>query len=308
MTWPDGLAGQMRLHGRARDLKTGRDGTAVVLGEDSMHAGLSPMRSIEAIEVHPVRPSIGGLVGAAAGRGLRAAIDAAVPDDRRRHTPLALLLDDIAGASVISGFAWSRHGGVKRDWPPPADSSAPRRPMIGVCSGFRPGSSALEANGAISESARRPAVPVPSLVDPADPAGWHDLDPLAGVAMRRARRMDVWREGPTYRIDAHFRDCCTDDALGVIGVHEYSLAATIDAERLVVTALAATPRVLPFAECPAAAANVDRLLGQPLPGLRGRVVEVLNGIDCCTHLNDALRALADISALLPDVDDLPGRE
>jgi hypothetical protein len=50
---------------------------------------------------------------------------------------------------------------------------------------------------------------------------------------------------------------------------------------------------------------MDRLLGQPLPGLRRRVVELLNGIDCCTHLNDALRALADVSALLPALNGSP---
>jgi hypothetical protein len=56
---------------------------------------------------------------------------------------------------------------------------------------------------------------------------------------------------------------------------------------------------LPFAECPAAAANVAWLLGRPLPDLRHGVLEVLRGVDCCTHLNDALRALADVTALLP---------
>jgi hypothetical protein len=307
MTWPGGLGSQMRMYGRARDLKTGPDGTAVILAEDSMRAAMSPTRTIDDIEVQPARPTIAGLVGATAGRGLRSAIDSAIPDDRRRHTPLALLLDDIAGASVISGFAWSRYGGVNRDWPQRGDSAGPRRPMMGVCSGFRPGSSALRSDGSISEDARSAAVPVAPLVDPDDPVGWHDLDSLTGVAMRRARRMDVWHEDATYQIDAHFRDCCTDERLGLIGVHEYSIEATIDADRLVVTTLAAIPRVLPFAECPAAAGNMDRLLGQPLPGLRGRVVELLNGIDCCTHLNDALRALADVSALLPALDPEPDR-
>ncbi len=303
MTWPGGLGTQMRLCGRARDLRTDRDGRAVVLADDSMRAGMSPMRTIDDIDVQPARPTIAGLVGATAGRGFRAAIDSAIPDDRRRHTPLALLLDDIAGASVISGFAWSRYGGGNREWPPRGDSAGPRRPLMGVCSGFRPGSSALQSDGTISEEARSAAVAVGPLVDPDDPVGWHELGPLTGVAMRRARRMDVWHEGATYQIDAHFRDCCTDEGLGLIGVHEYTIEATIDADQLVVTTLAAIPRVLPFAECPAAAANMDRLLGQPLPGLRGRVVEILNGIDCCTHLNDALRALADVSALLPALDD-----
>jgi hypothetical protein len=70
---------------------------------------------------------------------------------------------------------------------------------------------------------------------------------------------------------------------------------------LVVTDLVATPRVLPYPECPGAAPNVTWLLGQPLPELRTKVLEILRGTNCCTHLNDALRALADVAALLPAV-------
>jgi hypothetical protein len=216
---------------------------------------------------------------------------------------LALLLDDIAGASLIGAFAWSRHGGPwndlfesrsNRNGP----SEMPRRPMVGVCSGFRPGSAALQPDGTPVRGGRS-ATPVGSLVDPADPIGWHPLAPLTGVSMRRARRMDVWPDGDLYRIDAYFRDTCTDPVFDQVAVHEYSLRGVVGVEDLLLRELEAVPRSLPFAECPAAAANVAWLLGQPLPDLRQAVLEVLRGVDCCTHLNDALRALADVAAVLP---------
>jgi hypothetical protein len=313
MTWPAGPGSKMRLTGRARDLKTDGDGSAVVLADDCMRAEIGALRTVDQIEVEPLRPGVGRLVGATAGRGFRAAIDTAVPDDRSRHTPLALLLDDIAGASLIGGFAWSRQEGEWAnawkerllgdggDGGDGAGRAVARRPMIGICSGFRPGSSALQPDGTPIDGGRA-VVAVPSLVDPADPDGWHPLETMTGVAMRRARRMDVWSEGGAFRVDAHFRDCCTDARLGISAVHEYSLDATIDPEDLCVTELIAIPRALPFQECPLAASNVAWLVGQELTELRSRVVEILHGIDCCTHLNDALRALADVSALLPAVD------
>ena len=319
MTWPAGPGTKMHLNGRARDLKTAASGRAIVLAEDSMRAEIGALRTVDQIEVEPPRPGVGRLVGATAGKGLRAAIDDAVPDDRSHHTPLALLLDDIAGASLIGGFAWSRQegewadawkgrllgkGGEGGDGAAAGGRSLARRPMVGICSGFRPGSSALQPDGTSIDGGRA-VVAVPPLVDPGDPDGWHPLETLTGVAMRRARRMDVWREGGAFRVDAHFRDCCTDVRLGISAVHEYSLDATIDAEDLRVTDLMAIPRALPFPECPLAASNVAWLIGQDLTDLRSGVVEILHGIDCCTHLNDALRALADVSALLHAVD-VPG--
>jgi hypothetical protein len=293
----------MHMRGRARDIRTGAGGDIEVLGADSMTATIGPQRDIEAIAVDPPRPNIGGLVGARAGGGLRSAIDQAVPDDRRHHTPLALLLDDVAGTSLVGSFAWSRHGD---DWMTRLRRGreglavAPRT-MAGVCSGFRPGSSGLSPDGT-PISVGTNVVAVSPLADPDDPDGWHDLTPLAPVGMRRARRMDVWRDGDQFLIVAHFRDSCSDPVLDEVAIHEYSLDATIDVTTLTLTTLTATPRVLPYPECPAAAPNVAWLVGEPLSELRTRVLEVLRGTDCCTHLNDALRALADVAVLLPAVD------
>jgi hypothetical protein len=59
--------------------------------------------------------------------------------------------------------------------------------------------------------------------------------------------------------------------------------------------------VLPYVECPGAASNVDRLVGVALGDLRAEVLNLLKGIDCCTHLNDALRSLAEAPILVEKI-------
>jgi hypothetical protein len=67
---------------------------------------------------------------------------------------------------------------------------------------------------------------------------------------------------------------------------------------MTLVALEADPRVLPYRECPTAAGNVQRLIGAPLAVLREQVLVDLRGTAGCTHLNDALRALAEVPALV----------
>jgi hypothetical protein len=61
--------------------------------------------------------------------------------------------------------------------------------------------------------------------------------------------------------------------------------------------------VLPYRECPTAAGNVSRLVGSQLPALREKVLQDLRGTLGCTHLNDALRALAEVPRLVQRVND-----
>jgi Protein of unknown function (DUF2889) len=61
--------------------------------------------------------------------------------------------------------------------------------------------------------------------------------------------------------------------------------------------MTARPRVLPYGECTAAAPNASWLNGTPLRGLRSEVLGRIRGTDCCTHLNDALRSLAEVPVL-----------
>jgi Protein of unknown function (DUF2889) len=302
MHWPGGAGTQLRLDGRARDLLTPLEGQPRVLAQDEYRIGVGADRTLEEVEISPSRgPDIGRLVGARGGSALRAVLREVAPAELDDGTPLCLILDDIAGSTLIAGFAWSRWSDA---WmrPGPLPDGTPRseprrRTMAGICAGFRPGSSALGPDGGSRSDLRHNVAGVPPLADPDDPWSWHELDPHPPVAMRRARRVDVWTEGGTVVVDAMFRDSCWQPDGVEVAVHEYSLEATIDAASGTVSSVEATPRVLPFAECPAAAPNASWMVGASARGLRTEVLERLRSTDCCTHLNDALRSLAEVPVL-----------
>jgi hypothetical protein len=56
--------------------------------------------------------------------------------------------------------------------------------------------------------------------------------------------------------------------------------------------------VLPWPECPGAAASAGELVGRTVPDVRAYVRANLRGISTCTHLNDLLCSLADVAPLI----------
>jgi hypothetical protein len=278
-------AGTAWFHGRARDVLTPLTGGApITLAEDSMTL-LMRERQVIGASGDPTRGDFAKLVGANAGGQLRAALDDAMPAESRNGTPLYLLFDDVGGSSLVGG--WIMRGG----------SSAENRPptaMEGVCIGLRPGTSAL-----VGPDRPTPNISfVPALQHPDDPDGWHPLIDRDYPNFRRARRIDVWREGDHILIDSMFQDsgALQPDA-GRIAIHEYQLRAEADIETMTLRAVSAVPGTLPWAECPAAIVNIDVLVGCPLADLRQEVLNRLKKTAGCTHLNDALRALAEVPVL-----------
>ena len=316
MTWPGGHGTPMHMDGRARDLLTRSDGSAEILGEGAMHVVAGDFRTIEAISVVPDHPRIGSLEGASGGRRFRAAIDEALPGERESATPLYFILDDIAGCTLIGGFAWSQHGpmvypegaGVGAGPAPGPGADHPRRTREGriICSGLRP--------GGYHEVSRQRGIQVPhylrvagnleagdleagNLESAGDSMAWHEIEPAPQVCMRRRRRIDAWWDGEDIEVDGHFRDSMWSRDHVEIALHEYTLSATIHAESHVLKSIEATPRVLPFPECPWAAPHTGELIGMPVDGFRASVQDALTELHCCTHLNDMLRGLAEVPAL-----------
>jgi Protein of unknown function (DUF2889) len=301
VSWPDGRAGAMRMDGRAHDIVTPSTGGApVVRAEDSFVAWLKLDRTITAIEATPSRPALARLVGARGGGGLRQALEEAAPDERRNATPLYLILDDISGTSLVSGWAWS---GWNPSWRTDAramftDEQLKKayKDRENVCIGFTPGSSAFDEHKDDSATA------VPDLRNPDDPDGWHVFTEQKSVGMRRARRIDVWRDDNVIVVDAAFQDSASTPAGGRTAVHEYSLNVTADPITLQLLSIEATPRVLPHVECVLAPLNLSRLRGTSILELRKTVPTELRGPAGCTHLNDAMRALAEVPALVKYLD------
>ncbi|HYO86925.1 MAG TPA: DUF2889 domain-containing protein [Dermatophilaceae bacterium] len=290
----------MHVRGRARDLLTpASSGPARVLAHAGIDATIARDRTIRWLASQPVRPSLQALVGARGGGNLRGHLGAVVPQDRAAGNVLHLLLDDLAVLTLISWYAFSQWVPVDR-----LLAAAPpqlRGGMVGACYGLRAGSTALDPAGLPRHSDL--VRPVPPLHDGRDPWAWHDIEPdAAGVAMRRARRIDVWVDGSTVMVDGGFQDSMTSPDGRRRAVHEYLFAAAADRAGML-TRLSADPRVLPYTECPAAAAAVGRFVGAPLNDLRRLVLHDLGGPRGCTHLNDALRGLADVPGLAARLND-----
>jgi hypothetical protein len=297
MTWPGGLGTQLHLEGHARDAVTLGDPTTrpLVLETARADIGVGANRTIETIAVEPDHPGIPHLVGARGGGHLRAALD---------EYPLYLILDDLSGCSLIAGFAWRRFPdavAVPRTPPNAAEGTegreGPGRSMADICIGWRTGGSALDEVGQPGGPSHRIRV-VPSLVNPDDPFGWHDLPVPPPVNMRRARRIDAWIEGNLIKIDAAFQDSAGDPDHGRIAVHEYQVSAEANLTTGIVTSVVADARILPFRSCTTAKATAPWLVASPLADMRTTVLNRLARANGCTHLNDALRALAEVPTLV----------
>jgi hypothetical protein len=302
MTWPNGRDGDLELRGRARDLHTRRDGSVEVLDEAAMVIEVGDHRTLTGVTLDPPHANAHLLVGAQGGGGYRKQVDEVLPGEREAGTPLYYLLDDVAGASLIAGFAWSRH---QADWMNRDAVQHEERPRpvftTRICSGLGPGTvsfARVEDDGDMGHH----LTPAVEVADPDDPWSWHEIDPAPLVCCRRRRRVDVWRDGDEIVIDAMFRDAVWNPEGVELSLHEYSIEGAVDAESLVVSRITATPRSLPFGDCQFAAPNVSRLVGQHIGDFRRSVIQTLQGADCCTHLNDALRALAEVPVLVARLD------
>ena len=123
----------------------------------------------------------------------------------------------------------------------------------------------------------------------------------SGPRDQAGRRLDALTtkvgDGCGLAIDAMFRDTHVGPDGTETVLHEYSLTASADAGSYEILHCRAEARVLPWVECPAAAASAGRLAGRRLPELRTFVRQSLTGTSTCTHLNDLLRSLADAAPL-----------
>ncbi len=297
MVWPGGFETPLVLEGRARDLLTASDESTLELDHGRMTVEIGEPRTVTAIRVAPEREGIERLVGAVGGSQLRGAIDEVVPRERAAGTPLHLLLDDIAGTSLIAGFAWTRgrpEAVARRDGDRPTQFGIRKGKVI--CSGLRPDgwSQTHAAEGVFSVHA---LVPAGSLERERDPEGWHAFPEDPDVGMRRHRCIDVWREGDALLVDAFFRDVCWEPDGTQMALHEYTVEASVDPETHSLRSVTATPRVLPYPECQWAAPHTRLLEGRTVSSFRTEVQSTLQELQCCTHLNDMLRCLAEVPAL-----------
>ncbi len=305
MSWPgsetvDGTPAKLLLQARARDVVCDRDGHLHLVAEASLTGWVNEADQLVRLDVTPDDERAHGLVGRSVRQGFRAAAGAAVPD--RRDEPLGQILDDVPVAVLISGFAWMVAHAAGRDRVDPTQRpDVPSNAALlkaDICSGWR-------SDGSMMVGLRtKTGMPVPTT--PPVPPSPHVQAPLAVLpllpvppgSMRRYRRIDV-HPGDPFHVEAWFRDShvLADGVDG--GLHEYTVRGDFSGtgDACTVGSMTATAHVLPHSECPAAAENVGDLAGLAARGLRTSVLETLNGLRCCTHLNDLLRSLAAVPHL-----------
>jgi hypothetical protein len=233
------------------------------------------------------------------GNHLRLFIKETMPELIAAGEPIYLPLDDISGTSLVSAFAWSQwHDNWQerlRERIGSEDFEQLLAQRVNVCWGLQAGNTGVSGHehGHIAEA------DAGDVRNPADPQGWHELPESDGPGFRRARRIDVTRDDAAgvIRINAAFQDSAKRKTKGRVAIHEYDLDATVDLASGKLLTLTPHPRILPFGECPGAVHNTQRLIGRQIGEIRDAVLEQLRGPQGCTHLNDALRALAEVPKL-----------
>ena len=293
-----------------RDLVTYLDGDTAVVDAGAFEATVdyANAQRVVALASTPAVAGLDQLVGRSASTGFRAALNEVVAGQDLVGRPVYQLLDDLPVATLISGYSPQQAmaaRGSGRDAPRARCRGARRKgsscvQQADLCAGWKAGGTIMLGHGrrrtAGGDGTRRAAL------DRADdPWAWHEVPgALPALVMRRRRRIDVVPapDDATVLVDAHFRDSHVDDEGTETVVHEYVIGLVLDGRDLRVVDSSATPRVLPWFECPEAAGSAERLVGRPLDGLRASVRAEFLGTSTCTHLNDALRALEDVPALV----------
>ena len=199
---PDGLRADARVDARARDVRTNPDGTTDVVGEAWLRATVSPQLGLLSITTSPDVPALQQLLGGSVGSGFRSRVNEVLSE---AGTPgcedgslLYLLLDDLPGATLVSGYVLLR-GGHLDDPPVDADpvQPLPKRPgpEIGrkgdLCAGWAQDATMMvhiRSTGLIPVPVGPPA---PVLEREGDPFSWHAMTDLPPLSIRRRRRLDL---------------------------------------------------------------------------------------------------------------------
>ena len=298
----DAIGGPLQLLGGARDLYTDATGAGTVISEAQVDAGLDGERRLRTLRTSPQIPGTDSLKGLVVGPGFRSALSEAAGREATTRSPLYLLLDDLPVAALISGYAAlyrSGPGGSGSGLVSLGDRSGPDRTRMlraDICSGWRSDGTMMVALRSGQSMPVSVGPKAPRMEDPDDPLGWHHLEGMRDGSMRRQRLIDVAGDNPLI-VHAMFRDSHKAvDGLETV-LHEYSVEATVNPEDMRVESCKAAPHSLPWPECPEAAGSALRLIGEEVQNLRDFVRANLSGIGTCTHLNDLLRSMADVTVL-----------
>jgi hypothetical protein len=279
--------------GSARDASR-RDGELDVWDECEVRGTLARDRTLLTIEGGPAE--LRQLVGRRVAGGFRAALAAAVGPLSTSGSVLYQTMDDWPGAALVAGQAAVDVRSTVDDVDRELQASIVAA-NTDLCSGWAADAQLVATyrkNNVIHLSLGPPS---PDLTRPDDPQAFNEFTRLLPGDSRRSRRLDLIPHDGYVEFDVHFRDAWVGiDELERV-THEYTVAGNYDPVDEVITSLTSTAHVLPWPECPAAAASAMRVIGLPLDDLRAVVRRDFVGTTTCTHLNDVVRSLADLPVL-----------
>jgi hypothetical protein len=292
---PDGHPhGDLHVVARGRDAVTRADGSLLVWDEAEVHGRLGRNRVVASVDGGPTE--LQQLVGVRCTSGFRGVLVDAVGELASSGRVLYQLVDDWPGSVLVAGQA---EGDVSPSVSGPdlAHQLEIVSKNVDLCSGWAQGGGLLTSfyeQGTMHTSLGPPA-PDLRLVD--DPDACHATGGLLPGDSRRLRRLDLTPDADGVAYDVHFRDSWVDqDGLERV-THEYSLRGRYDPVEEVISTIRVTAHVLPWPECPGAAASATRVTGMRLDDLRAVVRRDFVGTTTCTHLNDVVRSLADLPVL-----------
>ena len=218
---PEGFVGPVYQTGLARDLVTACDGTTTVVATAEMHVitDYTSGTLVRELTMAPAVDRLDALIGARAGGGFRKILD--LETGAERGSLPYLLLDDVPGATLVSGVAMTiaaYRGDAELEEFRTRMKNQPRLQVADLCAGWQAGGTLLTN----LEDGRPPVLPGPvalPVLDDDDPDAWHALDAVAErvdparaadrrVARRvRARRrvLPRQRDGPRRRRDGRAR-------------------------------------------------------------------------------------------------------
>jgi Protein of unknown function (DUF2889) len=288
VTRPDGLLGRCAIVLRGRDVAG-----AEVVDEVALTVPVDTAGQVGQA-VGPGAGALAPLAGASLRSGFGRRVAEGLPGDLERRTLVASVLEDMAGAFLVSGYALLRGGVLPAD---PATAARRAELQADVCVGWQVGG---PLHRVLAEEGRSaiPFGPAAPAIEEADPAGWHDLPPLGEGTVRRRRLLEAVPspDGTGAAVRAHFRDSHAGDD-GETVMHEYAVDAEVDGDGRLAR-VDVDPRVLPWEACPGAVASAAGVVGIALADLPRHVRSDLVGPSTCTHLTSTLRSLADARALL----------
>lgn len=262
---------------------------------------LSAAREIIGIVTEPVEPRAVQMIGVVAGRQSRSAIREIFGKEEAISSLLCVLLDDLAGVSLIAPWAWfvaqtlGAEGGLATgvtDLEQRADEFG--QPKHEVCLGHsnvsrRERNDNGERNYTLGQPAR-------DLTLPGDLGALHDLRSQSGVTIRRVRWLDLHRRDGALVVDVGFQDSASAPHLTQRRtVHQYTGRFIVRNGML--TDISVSPEVLPYKACFHAPESLSLLRPVPISELNTKVPTILAKTLGCTHLNDMMRSLSAIQVL-----------